>query len=139
MSEVNMFEKASRLNLTISTSKGMIGVNDLWRLPLAKRNSRETVLCLDDIAKDLYQKLKNADEISFVEPKSGADDVVALQFEIVKYIIDIRLKEIAARDEREKLAEERRKILELISRKKEEQLSSLSLEELTKRLAEMTQ
>lgn len=129
---MEMFEQASRLKLRISTTKGELSVEDLWDLPLTSMSGKAN---LNDIAKGLHRKLKNSDEISFVDAVVSTDTVTQLSFDLVKHVIDVRLAEnvIAAtlRDNKEKKA----KILEILARKEDESLLSASPEDLRAMIA----
>ena len=65
-------------------------MEDLWDLPLSSATGRG---CLDAIAKELSKALKNDDNFSFVEKVVKPEEETQLKFEIVKYIIAIRLAE----------------------------------------------
>lgn len=124
-----MFEKASRLKVRVSSAKGMLTVEDLWDLPLTSTTGKTN---LDDIARDLYKATKESEEISFVrkEAKSSSEDVLA--FEIVKHIIDVKLAENEVAAKNRANAEKKQQLLGLIAQKENEQLAGTSLEELRK-------
>ncbi len=130
------FELASRLDVNFETSKGILSVADLWKLPLLK--VRGVGLCLDDIAKDLHNQIKNNDNVSFVNVARKEDVVLNLKFDIVKHIIDVKVKENIEAAKQREITETRQKLMGIIERKKEEALSSLSIEELSQKLAEMS-
>ena len=81
-----MFEKASRLKLRFNTPVGLLGVEDLWDLPLTSKAAFATNL--DDLARDLSKRVAETEE-SFV-PK---DVKTNLSFDIIKHIIKTRLEE----------------------------------------------
>ena len=122
-----MFEKASKLALRYKTGVGSITTEDLWNLSL---------LSLDSLAKDLNKEIKAASEESFVSVKTKANEIVELKFEIVKHVIKIKLEEAEAKKLLADKRANKQKIMELISRKKDEELSGKSLEELEKLLSE---
>lgn len=123
-----MFEKASRLGLRFETHKGLLTVEDLWNLPLTSiRHDRAN---LDDIAVGLFRQLKESDTESFVKKAAKKDDTVQLAFDIVKHIIDVRIAEDEAAAIAKANAEKKRRILEIIAHKEDEQLTGLSLDDL---------
>lgn len=130
MEIAQMFEQASRRKVRFPSTKGPLTVEDLWDLPLT--TASPTRISLDGIAIYLHQQTKSAaDTVSFVAPASDAgNEELQLKFEIVKHIIQIRVRE---RDEAQAAADRRerkRRLLELIARKQEEELGQKSIDEL---------
>lgn len=123
-----MFEKASRIGLRFETAKGLLTVEDLWRLPLT--STRADRPNLDDIAVGLFRQLKESDTESFVKKAAKKDDTAQLAFDIVKHIIDIRIAEDEAAAVQRANKEKKRRILEIIAQKEDEQLAGASLDEL---------
>lgn len=128
MSEMSaLFERASRLKVRFETAKGNLTVEDLWDLPLTSRNGNN----LDEIAKELHRKVKESAEIeSFVKKAVKKDTVTLLKFEVVKYIIDVRLAEEEAAEKRKANADRKAKLLALVAQKENESDLSKSREEL---------
>lgn len=124
-----MFEKANRMKLRFTTPKGVLSVEDLWDLPLTSSTGKAN---LDDIAKALHRKLKDEADTSFVEPSATGDKTLQLQFDIVKHIIDIRIDERNAAAIARANKDKKQMILELIAKKKNEELANASLDELEK-------
>lgn len=125
--EINIFERASRLRLLFSTESGNLSVSDLWDLPLS--SSRTT--SLDDVAVAYHRSLKDSQEESFVVKATKINAELQLAFDIVKYIIDVK---IAERDEAKAVEvrkEKKARLQELIADKQDESLKGKSLEELT--------
>ena len=67
---MDIFEQASRLDLLFESSFGSFYTNDLWKLPLISQNGK---VSLDELAKKYHNKIKNAEQPSFVEDTSLAD------------------------------------------------------------------
>lgn len=125
---MNNFEKATRLRLRFETSRGNLNVEDLWRLPLAE---------LDKLAIALNKQLKESSEESFIKAKSKDNKLLELRFDIVKHIIETLLSEDK---EKKKAADKRAKreqLLELIAKKKNQELEGKSLEELEAELTKL--
>lgn len=125
---MNNFEKATRLRLRFETSRGSLNVEDLWRLPLVE---------LDKLAIALNKQLKESSEESFIKAKSKDNKLLELRFDIVKYIIETLLSED---EEKKKAADKRAKreqLLELIAKKKNQELEGKSLEELEAELTKL--
>jgi hypothetical protein len=123
-----MFEKASILKLRYKVKNGNVSTEDLWDLSLEDLNT---------LAKSLNKQIKDAGEENFIEVKSKANTALDLAFEITKHVISVKLAE----QEKKKISAEKRQkraqLLELISQKENEALSSKSLEELRAEFAAM--
>lgn len=122
-----MFDTATRLKLRFESNKGLLSVEQVWDLSLT---------ALNEMAKSLSRQVKAAetDEEDFIGTKSNVDSELQLRFDVVKHIIGVKLKE---RDDSKDAAERKasnQAILELIQRKKQQELEGLSIEELEKRL-----
>lgn len=130
---MEMFALAAKKKLRFTTSKGDISVEDLWDLPLTAEGSRPN---LDDIAKKLYKELKSGEEISFVAPKAAESKLAQVQvkFDIVKYVIDVRLAEAEAAKKAKDTRAKNQRILELLAQKDDAELAAKSREELMEML-----
>lgn len=118
-----MFDKATRMKLRFESNKGLLSVEQVWDLSLN---------ALNEMAKGLSRQVKAAetDEEDFIGTKSNVDSELQLRFDVVKHIIGVKLKE---RDDSREAAERKANnqvILELIQRKKQQELESKSVEEL---------
>lgn len=120
-----MYKEATRKKLRWTTAKGVLSVEQLWDLSLIQ---------LNEIAKSLNKSLKESKEEDFITIKSKEDAELSLRFNIVKDIIDSKLKEKEEEAVRVEKAQKRQQILELIYKKQNEALESKSLEELKKEL-----
>lgn len=133
---MEMFAFATRKKFRFDTCKGQVTVEDLWDLPLTATNGRPN---LDDIAKELYKKMKDESEMSFVKPTSQVNkefNIIKAKFDIVKYIIDVKLAEAEAAKKAKEIKARNQRILGLIAQKEDEALASKSKEELLAMLAE---
>lgn len=123
----NIFEHASRIKLRFQTVRGPLSVEDLWDLPL----SAATNASLDSVAKEASKALKEAAEESFIKPANTSSNVVLqLRMDIVKHVIEVRLRENENNTQAAAKAAQRQTILALIDQKQNEKLSGLTVEEL---------
>ena len=130
MSEQN-FERASQIKLRFVTAKGLLSTEDLWDLSLDRG-----AVTLDSIALDYYTQLKT-ENISFVNNEKNVNSLNQLRFDIVKYVIDVKLAE---REKAKTAADnkiKKNRILELIAQKQDEAFSTKSVEELNAMLADL--
>lgn len=131
---MNIFEQATRAKLRFSTPNGLIGVEDLWDLPLTSTAKRAN---LDDIARGLDTVLKNSASVSFVNGVSETNAEAKLAFDVVLHVIKVRLAEQAAAKAAADTREKKQKIMAIIERKQEESLSAASIEDLQQMLASL--
>lgn len=127
-----LFIKAAKSKVRFETVRGHVVVEDLFDMPLISKSG----FSLDDLAKDLNKKVKDSEDESFVSERSTKNTELELKFEIVKYVISVRLEENKAKLEAKAKADQRQKILGLIDKKKDESLEGLSIEELEAKLSE---
>lgn len=117
-----MFEKAARLKIRFNC-KGQISVEDLWDLSVKE---------LDTIFKGLTTELKEQKKESLLEQKTRADEILELQICIVKHIVEVKLEEQRAWEDKASKAMQRQKMLGIIAEKQDEGLRNMSIEDLTK-------
>ena len=119
-----MFEKASKLKLRFSY-KGLVSVEDLWDISLTELNI---------IAKGVNRELKEIageeDFISVPNSSSKARDTLQLKLDILKHIIAVKMEQRDALKASKEKAEQKQKILEIISKKQDAALENKSIEEL---------
>lgn len=127
-----MFEKASRLKLRFDTPVGQLSTEDLWDLPLKNANGRAS---LNLLAQSLSAKVKASEQEDFVDDAAGADETVALAFDIVKHVIAEKKADRDRKAEAADRAEKKRRLLALIGQKQDEALSAKSVDELRAELA----
>lgn len=131
---MSIFEQASVQKLRFSSERGELTVEQLWDVPLQSRNQFD----LDTIAKTVNQQLKNVTEESFVNVNTNpAKAKYELMLEIVKHIIGVKLETAAAGQLKLARAKEREKLIAILGEKQDSALKSLSVEELSARLAEL--
>ena len=127
-----MFEQAARLKLRFAVGTRVnLTVENLWDLPLTNVKGED----LDHIAIELQEKL-STNEKSFVvqQSKSKETQVNQLKFDIVKYIIDVRLEEQKVANLERQRAQEISTLKELQKQAKIRDLQNLSSEEIEERI-----
>lgn len=126
----NIFEVASRAKLRFETSKGLLSVEDLWDLPL----THETKANLDQLAGALHRELKQSEDVvSFVKPVSTTKlNTTQLKFDVVKYIIDIKVGERDAAAQKAARSAQKQELLAALAKAEGRELDAKSPEELRK-------
>lgn len=131
---MNIFEKAVREKVRFASSRGLLGVEDLFDLPLQHRNGVD----LDSVAREVNRALKAVTEDSFVSTASNpAKAAHEFKLEIVKHVIKVKQAEAEAASAAADKAEKKKKLVALLAEKQDEALSKLSTEEILKQIAEL--
>ena len=120
---MDILEKAIRLKLRFNF-KGMLTVEDLWDLKLNE---------LDMIYKQLDQQKKLQESESLLT-NNLINDIVNLQIEIIKYVVEQKQAEQLAEQTKIEKQQQKQKILEILSRKQDDDLQNKSTEDLLKML-----
>ena len=120
---MDILEKAIRLKLRFNF-KGMLTVEDLWDLRLNE---------LDTIYKELNQQKKLQESESLLT-NNLINDIVNLQIEIIKYEVEQKQAEQLAEQTKIEKQQQKQKILEILSRKQDDDLQNKSTEDLLKML-----
>lgn len=123
---MNIFEFASRNKLRFQTAQGYISVEELWELPLSSKTGRAN---LDAVAINLHAKLQTT-QLSFVQKETVNNQADQVAFDIVKYIIEVRLAEAAAKADAESRKERKHQLLTLLAEKQTEELRGKTSEEI---------
>lgn len=129
---MSIFEQGTRAKLRFTTPNGMLGIEDLWDLPLTSRRAN-----LDDIARYLDAELKSSASVSFVKEVSETNAATKLAFDIVLHIINTKIAEQKASQEAAVIREKKQKIMAIIEQKQDEALSAASLDDLHAMLASL--
>lgn len=125
MSEINMFEEASRQKLRFQTTAGLISTEDLWDLTLKK---------LDDIAVAINEKISATAKSSFLTPKSSPNETMSLALSILIHIITVKQEDAKKSKDAAERRAQRAKLLEMVEKKKDSELEGLSVEDLMKKI-----
>lgn len=126
---MNIFEQASRKKLRFETFAGNLTTEQIWDLNLP---------ALDGVARSINSDLKEVTEESFIptkpHPKSA---ILALQLEILKHIIAVKLEEQEAAKVRSENSARRKKIIEALEAKDDEALTKKTKAQLIKELEDL--
>lgn len=135
---INIFAVATRRKLRFPIS-GSISVEDVWDLPL--KSKRDHGADLDKLAQILDAEVEKLPRRSFVdeEVQTSENSEVLLKLEIVKAIIATKKEEAASKQAEVVNAAKLRDLDALIARKKDAALENLSVEELEKLRANLSQ
>lgn len=123
---MDIFEYAAENKLRFPY-KGSISTEDLYDLGVEE---------LDMIFKALNREVKKSNEESLLAKKSDADTKLNVKIEIIKKIVSKKLAEIEESKNAIMKKHKNEKIMELIAQKQDENLRSLSIDELKKMLEE---
>jgi hypothetical protein len=138
MSEINLFERCTRLKVRFSSPQGLLSVEDLWDLPLTGTNPNRANL--NDIAKGLHSQLKD-EEVSFVPTAKKAEDLeqalLNTMFETIKHIIGVKVAERDAREAAAEKAKKKQVLLAALAAAEAREVDAKSPEEIRKMIDAM--
>ena len=123
------FEKASRMKLRFHTTQGNLALEDLWDLSLTK---------LDAMFKKLNKTLKESDEDSLLSTKTSGDKIVEMQVTIVKHVVEVKLAEKEASENRAANKLKREKLIELLAKKQDANMETMSEADILKEIEGLT-
>lgn len=116
------------MKLTFDTKQGCLWVQDLWDLPLT--STLANVANLDELAIGLDKALRDAGTTSFVNKATRTNEILKLKFDLVLHIIGVKQAEEEVAQVKQANADKKQQILEIISRKENEELAGKSVGEL---------
>lgn len=124
--ENNIFEYAVRNKLRFPY-KGTISTEDLWDLPVTE---------LDKIFKVLNKKNKTNEEESLLSTSSVDMDTL-ISIDIIKYIVNYKLKKKEENEQAKKRSEDRQLIMDIVEKKRKQSLEDKTEKELLEMLNNM--
>ena len=127
MPEKNLFEIAVREKYRYNY-RGQISTEDLWDLP---------VEALGQIFKSLNEAVRKTEEESLLAERPKEDEVLRNKIAIIRYIVAYKLAEKEKARKALENKQKKQQILGIISRKQNEKLESMSMEELKAMLDEL--
>ncbi len=125
---MDIFMRATKQKVRWETSKGVLSVEDVWDLSLEQLNT---------IAVKLNKEIKESGEENFLDDSPAVSPVVKLKFDVVIAIMDHKKTLKAAAETRAKNKEEKQKLLRLLEQREDEEMASLSKEDILKKLGDM--
>lgn len=129
MSEVNIFEFATRHGVRFPGHRGNLSVEDLW--DLAPKD-------LDSIYKGLKAEQKAASEESLLETKNPTERLLGIKIEIVTHIVKTKLADAEAAKVRQANRARKQELLAILADKENEALKSSSADELRRLISELS-
>ncbi len=114
-----------------------LSVEDLWDISLGGTGTQK--ITLDAIAIDLHSQLEQGKPVSFVSATTRSKQFTEtqLKFDIVKGIIDVRVAEHTAAQNRIVKQQERERLTALLDEKNNEKMRAMTAEEIAAKLAEL--
>lgn len=116
-----MYKEALQKKLRFKTNKGMITTEDLFDLSLQNLNT---------LAIMLDKKISEAPKKSFIEELPAEENDDELRFSIVKDVINIKLKARKDNIDKAQVDAQKKRILEILAKRNDEELEKKSTEEL---------
>ena len=120
---MNIFEKASRIRLRFNV-EGNISVEQLWSAPITRLVEYEQALT--EVVESYGKSTRRTKKVRSTEQEANE-----LRLEIITYILDVREAEAELASTAADVKAHNQKILELIQSKKNEELTTKTVEELT--------
>lgn len=144
----NIFEAASRVNLTFNFNNSLVGIYTLWGANLKGIALTNHMLALGDYARDLKGLVNKTEEDEFTlvaTRRTKEQELNKLRFDVVSHIFSTLKAEIEAAKVKEETAKVKEKDAEvfkqiLLDKRKaelQETAGKMSKEELEKKLAEL--
>jgi hypothetical protein len=125
----HIFEKASRLKLTIPTNRGSLNVDDLWDLTLAQLNS----IAIENNSRIVKSEVSFLDDSENSEPSSDKYNS-QLVLDLCKHVISVKQSESKAKKDETSKRKEIEILTDLLNRKESDKLQEMSAEEIQDRL-----
>ncbi len=130
----DIFKQATKLKLRFSSVRGDLTVEDLWDLPLTSKSN----LSLDGVGKPIQKVLRESDEDSLVDvPTTSKNELNSLRLAIIKEIISVKQEENLIKQNQAAIESQKALLKQALASKKVDEINSLSVEEIEKRLASM--
>lgn len=130
----DIFKQATKLKLRFSSVRGDLTVEDLWDLPLTSKSN----LSLDGVGKPIQKALRESDEDSLVDvPTTSKNELNSLRLAIIKEIISVKQEENLIKQNQTAIESQKALLKQALASKKVDEINSLSVEEIEKRLASM--
>ena len=130
----DIFKQATKLKLRFSSVRGDLTIEDLWDLPLTSKSN----LSLDGVGKPIQKALRESDEDSLVDvPTTSKNELNSLRLAIIKEIISVKQEENLIKQNQAAIESQKALLKQALASKKVEEINSLSVEEIEKRIASL--
>ena len=130
----DIFKQATKLKLRFSSVRGDLTIEDLWDLPLTSKSN----LSLDGVGKPIQKALRESDEDSLVAvPTTSKNELNSLRLAVIKEIISVKQEENLIKQNQAAIESQKALLKQALASKKVDEINSLSVEEIEKRLASM--
>lgn len=127
----DLFEYAVRNKLRFSSPRGDLSPEQLWDVPLRSRDDFN----LNTVAKAASRALKEASDENFVEAtKTPRHAKLEVAMQVVERVIEVKLEEEQRAEQRASNKMEKDKLLAILAEKQAGKLSTLSENELKRRI-----
>lgn len=128
---MNIFERAIRKKLRFASIRGELTTEQLFDLPLTSGSA----FSLDGIARSVHAELQEVTTASFVDIKPDPRKTdLTLQLDILKHVIAAKQKAIADAENTALKTEKRRKLIDALAMKEDQERASMSREDILKEL-----
>lgn len=128
---MNVFEWGTRNNVRFQVpEKGLVTIEDLWKINLQK---------LADLEEELETVLNKSTRHRFKKANSKEQTENQIKYDIVKYILDVRIEEINQREVQAETKQQLQMLLELKAKKQQESLENLPMEQIDAEIAKLKQ
>jgi hypothetical protein len=128
-----MFKTAAKKKFRFESPKGQLTVEDLWDLPLTSVKG----VSLNSVAQGIHHKLKDNEEISFVDTATASNTELSMKLDIVKAVIADRIADRDAARLTAENKEKKQKIMQIIAAKKDAAMEGMDVADLEKLLADL--
>ena len=130
----DIFKQATKLKLRFSSVRGDLTIEDLWDLPLTSKSN----LSLDGVGKPIQKALRESDEDSLVAvPTTSKNELNSLRLAVIKEIISVKQEENLIKQNQAAIESQKALLKQALASKKVDEINSLSVEEIEKRLSSM--
>ena len=92
----NLFIESSRNKDRFPSSQGLLTIEDLWDLPLETTDPRRT--SLESIGSIFSIEITKRSSAFSIRERVNANETLERKFDIIKYIIDVKLEEQKAKE-----------------------------------------
>lgn len=120
MSEVNIFEQATRKQLFFAHNDGVWSVYDLWKFR-------------PDVLSDMYAKLQDKADVrnrGLMNKRTKADKEIDLKMAIIKHVYETKVAEAEKAKSRQEARRQRDNLLELKAESERNRMASMTPEEI---------